>query len=62
MLDKLKDMVICLSIKLSSSITLDCYSKRQNICSKGTTGKFAAKTLHPGMETSVYITALSEDK
>ena len=59
-LEKLKDMAILLSIKLSSSITVDVSSSHYDMVNSGQ--KFSAKTLLPGDRQSLFFPALSDDK
>ena len=61
-LEKLKNMVLNLSVKLNAPISLDCYAKRKDIFSNGNKSKFASRRLQPGMQCQVYVASINDEK
>eukprot|EP00795_Rhopilema_esculentum_P016379 gene16379-7781_t len=61
-LEKMRNMVLNLSVKLNSPITLDCYARRKDIYTVNNRSKFSSRRLQPGMTCQVYITSLNDDK
>ena len=51
-----------LYVKLNTPINLDCYARRKDIYAVGNKAKFSSKRLQPGMQCSVYVTSINDEK
>ena len=58
----MKNMVINLYIKLNTPINLDCYARRRDIYATGNKSKFTCKRMQPGMQCSVYVASIYDEK
>ncbi len=61
-LEKLRHMVLNLSVKLNSPISVDCYASRKDIYSPNNRSKFRDRLLQPGFQCPVYLAALKMEK
>jgi len=61
-LEKMRNMVMNMYIKLNTSINLDCYARRRDIYASGNKSKFTYKRLQPGMQCSVYVASIYDEK
>merc|ERR1719378_826838 len=55
-------MVLNLSVKLNSPISVDCYASRKDIYSPNNRSKFRDRLLQPGFQCPVYLAALKMEK
>eukprot|EP00112_Aurelia_sp_Birch-Aquarium-sp1_P025902 Seg888.11 transcript_id=Seg888.11/GoldUCD/mRNA.D3Y31 product="Tripeptidyl-peptidase 2" protein_id=Seg888.11/GoldUCD/D3Y31 len=61
-LEKMRNMVLNISVKLNNSINLDCHARRKDLYAQNNRSKFSSRRLQPGMQCQVYFSALNDDK